>query len=255
MRNQYTLIPNQSFDAYVRRGTLREVLCALIVQPEEAEDMAEEHGVEETPHSMGAFELAGGSKAVSAALQTTAEWTMRQHVADDAILQIAKWNSRLGVWCACQVAREALRYVIPGEERPRIAIETAERWVWVGATTEELRVAYTAARDANYDAADLGDAQADDPSAYATYRASSYAAESASFAVGCASAVDDADDFVREAVYTVHAVASASSSAAEAVYAARTGTSISDPSWIRQNGEERARLREVIANACMTFPR
>ena len=35
---------------------------------------------------------------------------------------------RVAVLCACECARTALRYVPKGEDRPRLAIEAAERW-------------------------------------------------------------------------------------------------------------------------------
>ena len=54
------------------------------------------------------------------------------------------------VLLACKCARLALKHVPRGEDRPRIAIETAERWTRGAATLEEVRDAYYYA----YDAAD-----------------------------------------------------------------------------------------------------
>ena len=56
----------------------------------------------------------------------------------------------LVVLAACACARTALRYVLAGEDRPRVAIETAERWARGEATIAEVRsaaayVAYAAA--------------------------------------------------------------------------------------------------------------
>ena len=56
------------------------------------------------------------------------------------------------VLCACEIARTALQYVPAGEDRPRVAIETAERWTRGEATIEEVRVA-TANATAAYAAA------------------------------------------------------------------------------------------------------
>jgi hypothetical protein len=56
-------------------------------------------------------------------------------------------DRKLIVSAACLCAREALKYVKPGEDRPRIAIETAERWVRGEATIEEVRAARNAADD------------------------------------------------------------------------------------------------------------
>ncbi|MBS1805189.1 MAG: hypothetical protein JST28_17655, partial [Acidobacteria bacterium] len=46
---------------------------------------------------------------------------------------------------ACDCAETALQYVKPGEERPRIAIETARRWARGEATLDEVREARAAA--------------------------------------------------------------------------------------------------------------
>ena len=54
---------------------------------------------------------------------------------------------------ACDCARTALRFVPEGEDRPRLAIEAAERWTRGEATIDEVRVA--AAYAAAYAAARL----------------------------------------------------------------------------------------------------
>ena len=43
--------------------------------------------------------------------------------AGEALRWLISIDKKLGVWAACQVAREALRFVPEGEQRPRIAIE------------------------------------------------------------------------------------------------------------------------------------
>jgi hypothetical protein len=53
--------------------------------------------------------------------------------------------------CAC--ARTALKYVPAGEERPRLAIECAERYAMGQATDAELAAAWDAAWAAAWDAA------------------------------------------------------------------------------------------------------
>ena len=49
------------------------------------------------------------------------------------------------VLAACACARLSLKYVKVGEDRPRIAIETAERWARGEATSDEGRAAAAAA--------------------------------------------------------------------------------------------------------------
>ena len=83
---------------------------------------------------------------------------------------------RLLVLAACAVARLALPYVARREHRPRIAIETAERWTQGRATLEEVRKAAAAATDA---------------AAYAA-NAAAYAANAAAAAANAAAAADAA---------------------------------------------------------------
>ena len=52
---------------------------------------------------------------------------------------------------ACDCARTALRFVPEGEDRPRLCIETTERWIVGDATIDEVRIAR---RGAAADAAD-----------------------------------------------------------------------------------------------------
>jgi hypothetical protein len=79
---------------------------------------------------------------------------------------------------ACDCARTALRFVPEGEERPRLAIETTERWLVSEATTEQVRAAGQAA--------DAAAAYAADAYAYAAYAA--YAAAYAAYAAADAAA-------------------------------------------------------------------
>ncbi len=93
------------------------------------------------------------------------------------------------VLCACECARLSLKYVKRGEERPRIAIETAEKWArGDGPTLDDVRAAadaayadaaaaYAADAAAAYAAADAADAAyADADAAYAAANAAAYAA-------------------------------------------------------------------------------
>jgi len=86
------------------------------------------------------------------------------------------------VLAACTCAETALQYVSKGEDRPRIAIETARRWAIGEATLDEVRAdaaaAYAAYADSTYAAyADV--AYADAAAVYAAYADSTYAAYAA----------------------------------------------------------------------------
>lgn len=73
------------------------------------------------------------------------------------------------VLVACAIARTALGHVQPGEERPRIAIETTEAWTRGEATIEEERAAGIAAARAASAAPDPGAAYAAHAAAIASH--------------------------------------------------------------------------------------
>ena len=80
---------------------------------------------------------------------------------------------------ACDCARTALRFVPEGEDRPRLAIETTERWLSGEATIEEVR----SARQAAYAAyASAYAAYAADAAAYAADAYAAAAAAAAAYA-------------------------------------------------------------------------
>src|ERR1017187_4806755 len=86
--------------------------------------------------------------------------------------------------CACQCARLALKHIKAGEDRPRIAIETAEQWARrEGGVTLDVVKSAAHATYAAYAAIDAIDA-----AAYATYAA--YAAAYAAIAAAAAAYAD-----------------------------------------------------------------
>jgi multidrug resistance efflux pump len=91
---------------------------------------------------------------------------------------------------ACACARTALKYVPVGEDRPRIAIETAEAWTRGEATIEQVRTATLAANAAaNAAASAAADAaSAAIRAAYAAIRAAYAAANAAAYAAANAAA-------------------------------------------------------------------
>ena len=72
-----------------------------------------------------------------------AAWVKRQKNGAVALRELTEWDRKLGVWCACAVVESALKHLPAGEDRPRIAIETARSWVLGQATVEQLRKAGT----------------------------------------------------------------------------------------------------------------
>lgn len=106
------------------------------------------------------------------------------------------------VLTACKCARLALKYVEKGEDRPRKAILTAERWARGKATIKEVRAAADAADAVS--AADAAAAAAAAATAYATAAAAdaadaAYAARAAAYAAARAKTLAECADIVRRA--------------------------------------------------------
>ena len=97
------------------------------------------------------------------------------------------------VLAACGCARLALPYVGVEEDRPRIAIETAEAWARgeVGVTLDRVRAAADAAYATAYVAADVAYATATAAfaAAYAAYAAAAYDAYAAAYAADAYAAI------------------------------------------------------------------
>lgn len=255
MAPYYTEVPRRSFEAIVKNGWLSEILLALVTDPLEAEDLAErlERGTGESlwvlpaakgqrrylaPTSVGDFHKLN-IEAKTSWRVTMAQWVMHFKEARSAMKSLTSYDRRIGVWCACQAARKALPFLRNGEPRPLQAIETTESWLRGKATVDQVQksadAAYSAANDASAFAATYSGA--DYAAAVSAFYAAQASATSASAAVYFAAATD-----------TAHAADDAINAVA-AAYAAD-----GSPVWQKKRDEELVRLREVVANACMTFP-
>jgi hypothetical protein len=116
------------------------------------------------------------------------------------------------VLAACDCAETALRYVPKGEDRPRLAIETARRWARGEATVEEVRASDVAALAA---ACNAGYAVATAAYADADAACAAYAAADAARAADAAARAADA-----------YAASAAADAADAAAYAALTGVAV-----------------------------
>ena len=153
--NVFTEIDARSYAAIVKKGYLSEVLLALLVDPLEAEDVAESidtrrfssillqaNGrVVSAPIRLEDFQSLPSKDAFEKLKITLYQRVMKSGRAESALSQITEWSQRIGVWCACAVAREALRYVPEGDQRPLRAIEMAELWAVGKATINEVKAA------------------------------------------------------------------------------------------------------------------
>jgi len=165
-----------------------------------------------------------------------AEWTMSHKDAEVPLRALAKWDRKLGVWCACAVAETALKHVPAGENRPRVAIETTRSWVMGRATIDNVRNAYSAS------------------SATATAAYTAYAYTAAYAAYSASSATYTAAYYAAAHAASAYAAASAAASAyAASAYAASNAT-YATSEWERIRNAELARLCEVIAQAIINYP-
>jgi len=242
MHSYYTEIPQRSFEAIVKNGYLSEVLMALLVDPLEAEDVAESikdrtdaaikleaNGyIVSAPIGLADFQNLPSKDAFEKLKITLSQWVMTTKRASGALRELTMWDRRFGVWCACQVAREALRFIPRSEPRPLRAIKTAEAWVRGMATEDQVDVAAQAAETC----AEIAENEYGD---YLVFEASS-AASSAAYTVGNYNLGGDA------------VICSASAFA----YSAQA--SDPDVDWDDVREAEFIRLREVVAAACLTFP-
>jgi hypothetical protein len=165
-------------------------------------------------------------------------------------------DHRLVVLAACDCARTALRHVPPGEDRPRLAIETAEAWCRGEVTDREVRAetadyaanaAWAAAWAATHaihawaatTAAHVaaGATTATTHATYATYadaaRAAAAADAAAAANAACAAAATYSARCAAAATYSAYsglvaadAAAAATADAAHAAYAIRAGRAI-----------------------------
>jgi len=92
-----------------------------------------------TETSSVAIECGTQSMAIRNAL---VEWAKIQIGAELVVHELAQWDLKLGVWCAAACVETALKHVAAGDNRPRMAVETARRWVLGRATMYELQDAY-----------------------------------------------------------------------------------------------------------------
>ena len=92
--------------------------------------------------------------ACSEAIKATGKYTTSQKLWDDCgggdwmlwLMARTQHDRKQLVLAACACARLSLKYVPAGEDRPRIAIETAEKWARdEGATLDDVRAAYVPA--------------------------------------------------------------------------------------------------------------
>lgn len=220
------------------------MLLALLVDPFEADDMADSINsktetaidievndrVFSAPITLKDFQSLPSKDALEKMKITLAQWVMTTEQAGVALSGLTMWDRRFDVWCACAVAREALRFVAEGELRPLRAIETAESWVRGIATAAQVESAAAAADDA----------------AYFPYAEAAYAA-TAAYAAAYVAIVESAAYFAASAAVNV-----AEARAASAALAARAAAYSEKYRAIRD--AELIRLREVVANACLTFP-
>lgn len=197
-------------------------------------------------------------------------WARQQTNSSKVLRAMMSIDLRIGVWCACQVARTALPILPKGEDRPRLAVETAERWVYGRASETDCNNA-TAFCVAAFDAC-KSENNGSAPACAAANAASS-AAASAAAANACKrlavcinamemSGAEDPVTFAFEApdiIANDHVELAREAAAYAAYHAASTRVSASlsgsdeDASRRRRELESQA-LCEIVAEAIVVMP-
>lgn len=152
MHPYYTEIPLRSFYAMLRSGGLSEILLALITDPLAAEDFASLL-IRDTPDSIGIRLLDRNIVApISVAdfkemsLPSVTKWriTLAQHVmsfedASNAMRSLSKYDRRLSVWCSIALVRSVMMELRPPLLDPASrVVEAADGWVRAVVSLEEL---------------------------------------------------------------------------------------------------------------------
>lgn len=152
MHPYYTEIPLRSFEAFEFEGHLSEALLALIVDPLEAEDvsrairevyptrieLAINGKIADAPIALADFLNLPSKHAFEQLKITLSQWAMTKS-SSDAIVGLARWDRRLGAWCACACSRVAQSFY---SEEHLESIEITEAWVRGEADMEEVKYAY-----------------------------------------------------------------------------------------------------------------
>lgn len=248
MHKDFPLIPQRSYDAIVRNGWLSEVLLALIVDPLEAEEVAAKlyrnlhyrllfkdylsmmlfrdhpsmsENAADMPIGVDDF-VRQGANATDAWRQVVAQWVRLQKDARPALRSLVVYNRWLGAWCSSHVAREVLDIVAGNKDRLLKQINVAEDWSCGKLTTAQVREI----------SASMGK--------YAVYDFAADAAETSLRVI----TIYVADNAARAAEELADTVANAHAEASDT----------SEERWTTVCSAELVRLREVVAEACMTFP-
>jgi hypothetical protein len=102
----YTCVPLRSIEAIVPPDAAERldlILRALIVEPEEAEDLSEDPSIIDCSTNRFAER---GTMALDAALTTVGEWVSMQEIASLAAGEVADWHPKLAAWCCFPIVRE-----------------------------------------------------------------------------------------------------------------------------------------------------
>ncbi len=248
----YTRVPMSSFvaaEVAIDGTTLGRVMQALAIGHLESEDISEEHGrvAMVPPHSLRDF-ADEGKVQLADVLETISQWVMTQSDAEYALDELTGYDHKLGVWCACQVARHGLQAVPHHDHHLPVIIDVLERWVTGQGTVEDCRRAVEMAdacsrrvdsmtgldlaNSVAY-AAEAAAARANEAMHYTTATAGSIARVCARSMVG-----SGFDKFADVTLDDIDRLASGKES----------------ERWTSAKNAELVRLREIVSAACLSYP-
>lgn len=244
MHPHYTEIPKHSLEAFLVRGNLSEVLLALSTDPAKVHATSRSvHDVRETqvdllidkrvvkaPIGIDDFSSAG-TLAFKRMKTTLSQWVMKSDLEFYALRDLALWDQRFGVWCSCKTARSVMHLIDRDELRPIGVIESAESWLLGNATEREVLSKASAVRLSSY-----------------SHQAAAWAVESA---LAAARTVDSPRASSRALWCALSASQAVGWATRDAEFAADAAAAAGKPAAAVA---DHVRIREVIANACLSFP-
>lgn len=139
MHSHYTEVEARSYDAIVKNGWLSEVLLAMAVDPLEAEDVADVIARNDAMKTMmidgsqrALLSLSDGLGAsfLDRAKITASQWASQQSDGRSVMAQLAEWDQKVGVWCACHLPVGMLARLPKDRPQARETIRKTLSWVF-----------------------------------------------------------------------------------------------------------------------------
>lgn len=139
MHSYYTEVEARSYDAIVKNGWLSEVLLAMVVDPLEAADVADviirndaakTMMIDGSQRALLSLSYGLGASFLDRVKITASQWVSQQSDGRSVMAQLAGWDQKLGVWCACHLPVGMLARLPNDRPQARETIRKTLSWVF-----------------------------------------------------------------------------------------------------------------------------